>query len=230
MTHVQTTTGIPEVRRRDKWQKGWLMISLQLRGGRDVEPEPGQTPQSEGCNQTKAGLRWRVMRHTKLIQAKGSREKRVLVFTCEAANWWNYIGDLLIFSHCGEWFHCGECKKNWTALFTWKICYTFDLYSLTAKAMGWSHNFPREKLSSDIHLRAEENLAILYPPSLLLDPWLKLGSEDHRLRWKNIFTGFSLFCFSDFHFCLTLHPDCFLLILSLCPDQKNLLICLHFSL
>ena len=57
MTHVQTTTGVPEVRGRDKWQKGWLMISLQLRGGRDAEPESGQTPHSEGYNETKVCLR-----------------------------------------------------------------------------------------------------------------------------------------------------------------------------
>lgn len=41
-----------------------------------------------------------------------------------------------------------------------------------AKGMDWSRNFPSEKLSSDMHLGAEENLGILYLPSLLLDPWL----------------------------------------------------------
>lgn len=42
----------------------------------------------------------------------------------------------------------------------------------SARGMGWSHNFPSEKLSSNMYVRAEENLGILYPPSLLLDPWL----------------------------------------------------------
>lgn len=73
------------------------------------------------------------------------------------------------------------------------------------KRHGLVTKFSSEKLSLDMHLRAEENLAILYPPSLLLDPSLKLGSAGHRHRWTNIFTGFSLFYFSDFHFCLTFY-------------------------
>lgn len=143
-------------------------------------------------------------KHTKPKQAKGSTEKS-FSFHLHSSKLVKLLGVFLIFSHRGEWLHCGECKKNLTALFTWKICYTFDLYSLTAKGMDWSQNFPSEKLSLDMHLRAEENLAILYPPSLLLDPSLKLGSAGHRLRWTNIFTGFSLFYFSDFHFCLTFY-------------------------
>lgn len=57
MAHIQTATGMPEMRGRDKRQKGCLITAQQPRGGRDAEPEQGQTPHSEGCNKTKVGLR-----------------------------------------------------------------------------------------------------------------------------------------------------------------------------
>lgn len=43
VAHVQTTTGMPETRGRDKRQKGWLITAQQAKDG-DAEPEPGQTP------------------------------------------------------------------------------------------------------------------------------------------------------------------------------------------
>lgn len=56
MTHVQTTTGIPEVRGRDKWQRADWWYHCNWEGEMQSHSQV-KTPRSEGCNETKVGLR-----------------------------------------------------------------------------------------------------------------------------------------------------------------------------
>lgn len=122
------------------------------------------------------------------------------------------------------WEFCQSAKRTEQLCSYKKSAVLPLLFCLTAKGMGWSHNFPSEKLSSNMHLGAEEDLGILYPPSSrALRPVAQTGlcrPQAQMNKYFQIFL-FALFCFSVFHFCFTFYIQTVFFTFSLCIQSKR---------